>query len=188
MHGIWRIFFMQMELQILNAIQSLRTPAGDFLMPIISNGIVLFPVVSLVLLIRKRTRKAAWIMIAAMVLDVVVCNVLLKNLFQRVRPCDINTAVELLTARPTDYSFPSGHTAFSFAAVSGLWFSGILKKWRAPAAAAACLISFSRLYLYLHYPTDILAGALAGVFCGWAAYRLYHRVLEGTAAGKEAAT
>lgn len=174
---------MGIEFQILNAIQGIRTAAGDFLMPIVSDAIILWPLLAAGLLIRRKTRKAGWIMLIAMAVDVLLCNMLLKNLFQRIRPCDINTAVKLLVPRPTDYSFPSGHTAFSFAAVTGLWLSGMLKKWRWPSLFLACLISFSRMYLYLHYPTDILAGAFAGIFCGWLACRLYHYWEMGTRKG-----
>jgi membrane-associated phospholipid phosphatase len=177
--------FMGIEMQILDTIQSFRTPAGDVLMPLISQGLLLWPALALILLIRKSTRKAGVIMMIAMVLDVLCCNVLLKNLVQRTRPCDVNLAVNLLVARPTDYSFPSGHTALSFAAVSGFCFSGILKKWRIPAVVFACLIAFSRLYLYLHYPTDILAGAVVGIFCGWTAFHLYKALSERMQAGKQ---
>lgn len=170
--AIWRIVDMGIEMQILDGIQSLRTPFLDMLMPVVSKAAILWFLLPVLLFIRKDTRKASWIVLAAIVLDVVLCNGLLKNLIQRVRPCDVNQAVTLLVARPTDYSFPSGHTALSFAAVSGLWESGKRKTWRIPLLVIACVVAFSRLYLYLHYPTDILAGIAVGIFCGWAAMRL----------------
>lgn len=165
-----------MELQILNAIQSIHTSVLDVLMPLISNGVYLWFILPAILLIRKNTRKAGLIVLAAIVMDVILCNFVLKNVFQRVRPCDVNTAVSLLVPRPSDYSFPSGHTALSFAAVSGFWFSGVWKKLRIPLLVFACLIAFSRMYMYLHYPTDVLMGIVAGVFCGWAASRLVQRL------------
>ncbi len=157
-----------MEIQILNAIQTLRGPVLDFLMPLISDGIVIFLVLPFLLLARKSTRKAGIIILIAIALYVVLCNGILKNLFQRVRPCDVNTAVALLVPGRTDYSFPSGYMALSFAVVTALVKSGSCRKWRVLAAVLACLIAFSRMYLYLHYPTDILAGIAVGVFCGWA--------------------
>jgi undecaprenyl-diphosphatase len=91
--------------------------------------------------------------------------VLAKPLIGRVRPCDVNTAVQLLIARPADFSFPSGHSASSFAAVFALYFRGA-RLWK-PALALAVLIAFSRLYLYVHYPSDVLAGILIGAAIGW---------------------
>jgi membrane-associated phospholipid phosphatase len=166
---------MSMEIQFLNAIQMTRTPLLDFLMPLISNGVVLWLFFPIVLIIRRDTRRAGIIVLAAIFLEMILCNLVMKNLFQRVRPCDVNTSIALLTKRPTDYSFPSGHTSLSFAAASGLWFSGVLRRWRIPALVLACLISYSRLYLYLHYPTDVLAGVAVGVFCGWMACQMIQR-------------
>ncbi|MCI2154355.1 MAG: phosphatase PAP2 family protein [Solobacterium sp.] len=161
-----------MEIQFLNWLQSVRVPMMDFLMPLVSDGIVLFLIAPFILLFRKSTRRTGIIVLIAIVLDIVLCNGILKNLFQRVRPCDVNTAVVLLVPRPTDYSFPSGHTALSFAVVAVLGKSDSCRKWRVPAMVLACMIAFSRMYLYLHYPTDILAGIVCGVFCGWAASRI----------------
>ena len=70
------------------------------------------------------TRKTGMVMMAALCIELVVCNGILKNLFARIRPCDVNTQIQLLIARPDDFSFPSGHTAASFAAVAALYFPG----------------------------------------------------------------
>ena len=86
----------------------------------------------------------------------------------------VNSAVELLVAVPADASFPSGHTAASFAAVFALYFSGS-PLWR-PAAVLASLIAFSRLYLYVHWPTDILGGILLGMAVGWLGAKLVKKV------------
>jgi undecaprenyl-diphosphatase len=95
---------------------------------------------------------------------------LLKPLIARIRPCDVNTTVTLLIARPSDYSFPSGHTASSFCSASALYFSRT-RLW-IPALVIASLIAFSRLYLYVHYPSDILAGAVIGILIGYAGFRI----------------
>ena len=105
-------------------------------------------------------------MLVGLCIDVIVCNGLLKNLVARTRPCDVNTAIQLLISHPTDYSFPSGHTAASFTAVAALYFSGDKKIWKA-AIILGILIAFSRMYLYVHYPTDILGGILVGIFSGF---------------------
>jgi len=91
----------------------------------------------------------------------------LKPLVGRVRPCTVNPAVELLVACPTDASFPSGHTASSFAAVGALRAAGS-RLWL-PGLALAVLIAVSRLYLYVHWPTDVLFGALLGWALGYLA-------------------
>ena len=78
--------------------------------------------------------------------------------------------------KPTDYSFPSGHTAASFAAVTALFFAK--EKYRYPALVLAVLIAFSRLYLYVHYPTDILGGILVGILCGVIAYLITRKKLK----------
>ena len=110
-------------------------------------------------------------MLAALILDLILCNGILKNLFHRVRPYDIRTSIELLVKRPLDYSFPSGHTAASFAAVVALSFAGEKRAWKA-ALVLACLIAFSRMYLYVHYPTDVLGGVLVGILAGYGGYRV----------------
>ena len=103
--------------------------------------------------------------LAGLALEVICCNLVLKPLIAWVHPCDVNTAVQLLVARPDDFSFPSGHTGASFAAVTALYAGGN-RLW-IPALLLAALISFSRLYLYVHYPTDVLAGILLGAAAGW---------------------
>ena len=77
---------------------------------------------------------------------------------------------ELLIQAPTSYSFPSGHTMSSFeGAVSIFLFS---RRWGAAALVMAALIAFSRMYLFVHFPTDVLVGLLLGVFHGWLVYKL----------------
>lgn len=158
------------ELMTLDWIQNIRTPVGDAVMCFITklgNAGMIWIVLAVILLLIPKTRKSGLVMMAALCIDLVVCNGILKNLFARIRPCDVNTQIQLLIARPDDFSFPSGHTAASFAAVAALYFSGERKLWK-PALILACLIAFSRLYLYVHYPTDILGGILVGIAAGYA--------------------
>ena len=158
-----------MELAILDFIQSnLRCGIMDSIMTFITglgDGGKIWIACTILLLLIPKTRKAGLAMGIALALEIVCCNVILKPFVARIRPCDVNTAVQLLIERPLDYSFPSGHTASSFAAASALYF-GRKKLW-IPAAVLAGLIGFSRLYLYVHYPTDVLAGALIGIMMGW---------------------
>ena len=114
-------------------------------------------------------------MLAALLADVLLCNVVIKNLVARTRPFDVNTAVQLLVAKPRDYSFPSGHTAASFASVTALYLAGEKKMWKV-ALVLAVLIALSRLYLYVHYPTDVLGGVLAGAISGYLGYRFIQAI------------
>ena len=107
----------------------------------------------------------------ALVVDALLCNVILKPLVARIRPYDVNTAVQLLVSKPVDYSFPSGHTAASFASVVALFMAGERKLWKT-ALVLAVLIAFSRLYLYVHYPTDVLGGLILGLIAGYLGSRL----------------
>lgn len=158
-----------MEFAILDFIQSnLRCGILDSVMTFITglgDSGKIWIACTILLLLFPRTRKAGLAMGIALALEIVCCNVILKPFVARVRPCDINTSIHLLIERPLDYSFPSGHTASSFAAAFALYF-GRKKLW-IPAVILAGLIGFSRLYLYVHYPTDIIAGALIGIMMGW---------------------
>ena len=173
----WRLWIMNHEFWILDGIQKLRTPAVDVLMPFITrfgNGGVIWIVLTVILLLIPKTRKTGLILGAALILDGIFCNLFLKNLVRRIRPCDINDAVRLLIPYPSDYSFPSGHTAVSFAAASALYFAGEKYLWKA-ALVLAAFIAFSRMYLYVHYPTDILGGALLGILCGYLGCRIVQK-------------
>ena len=124
-------------------------------------------------------RKHRWTGVAlsfALILDLICCNIVLKPLVGRVRPFLVNTAVELLTAPPADASFPSGHTAASFAAVFALRASGS-PLWK-PALVLAAGIAFSRLYLYVHFPSDVFAAALLGLLIGELTFRYGGKLLD----------
>ena len=160
---------MGFEFSILDFIQGIRTPALDTIMCFITklgNAGILWILLAAVLIAIPKTRKSGVIVMVALVFDVILCNGILKNLVGRIRPCDINTAVQLLVPRPTDFSFPSGHTAASFTAVTALYCAGEKKLWKS-SLVLAVLIAFSRLYLYVNYPTDILGGILVGLLCGY---------------------
>lgn len=179
---------MEWELRILDLIQSLRTPFGDAVMPLVSklgNTGMIWILLAVILLILPRTRKYGIVVAAALIADVILCDGILKHLFRRIRPCDINTAVQLLIPRPKDFSFPSGHTACSVAVSTVLFLMrgrGSAKRggWEAaervmgklwiPAWILTAVIAFSRMYLYVHYPTDILGGFVTGLAAGFTGY------------------
>lgn len=142
-------------------------------MPIISmlgNVGAIWIVCAVVLLVIPKTRKVGVILAVSLAIEALCCNVILKPLVARIRPFDVNTAVQLLISPPTDFSFPSGHTGAAFAAASALFFSKN-RLW-IPSLVLAILIAFSRLYLYVHYPSDVLGGILLGILSGWLGYTL----------------
>lgn len=157
------------DLSILSAIQQhLRCGILDGIFPILSqlnNAGLIWIVISLVLLCRKQTRTAGICMVACLLINLALGEGLLKHLFHRTRPFVEQPIADMLIALPTTSSFPSGHTSSSFAAATALFRSS--KKAGIAAYVLAILISFSRLYLYLHYPTDVLAGAILGFCVGW---------------------
>ena len=164
---------MNIELSILDWIQTLHTPFLGKIMVFITrlgDAGIIWIMLSIVLLLIPKTRKSGAVMVVALVVDVLLCNIVLKNLVARTRPYDVNTGVHLLVAKLHDYSFPSGHTAASFASVTALYLAGEKKLWKF-ALVLACLIAISRLYLYVHYPTDVLGGILFGVISGYLGYR-----------------
>ena len=121
--------------------------------------------IAVVMLFFKKTRKTGIMMGVALVLGLIICNGLLKNIVARVRPFDldgaygaIKTVEDLIVSRPGDKSFPSGHTIASFEAAFVLFHWN--KKVGIPAVLVAALVSFSRLYLYLHFPTDVITSVL----------------------------
>ncbi len=172
-----------MEIEILNFIQGFRTPFGDRIMcffTTLGDYGILWIVLGVLLLLIPKTRKTGWIVVVALILELIVCNGILKNAVARVRPCDVNTAIQLLIPRPEDYSFPSGHTVASFAVMTALFTSKdkTVRKIAVLSAILAVLIAFSRLYLYVHYPTDVLGGILIGILCGLAAAWLVNRCYD----------
>ena len=170
---------MNIELKILDWFQTLHTPVLDKFMTSVTklgNAGIFWIIVTVLFLLIPKMRKTGVVMAAALIIDLLLCNVLLKNFVARTRPYDVNTGIQLLVAKLRDYSFPSGHTAASFASATALYFAGEKKLWK-PALVLACLIAVSRLYLYVHYPTDVLGGVVIGIIAGYLGYRLV-KVLE----------
>lgn len=171
---------MAFEFSILNALQKIHTPVLDKIMVFFTTlgGIgIIWIVLILFLLINKRTRKMGFLVMVALILEAVLCSGVLKFLFHRTRPCDINTSVHLLVRRPKDYSFPSGHTGAAFAVISGLIAAGDHKYWKI-MLPIGIIIAFSRLYLYVHFPTDVLGGLVLGILCGILGVKLGNLMLN----------
>ena len=171
---------MGFELNILDWFQTLHTPVMDKLMTSVTklgDAGIFWIILTLIFLIIPKMRKTGVIMAAALLTDLLICNVFLKNIVARTRPYDVNTTVELLVEKLRDYSFPSGHTAASFASVTALYLAGERRLWII-ALVISCLIAVSRLYLYVHYPTDILGGALIGIFSGFVGAKIVCYIMK----------
>ena len=138
---------------------------------------IVWIILTVILLLIPKTRKSGVYMAVALIADLIICNVILKPIVARIRPYSINQTVHLLVTPLKDYSFPSGHTAASFASVSALYFAG-RKRMAAGTLIVSVLIAFSRMYLYVHYPTDVLGGLIIGLLCGWIADMIIQKVMK----------
>ncbi|HSN58665.1 MAG TPA: phosphatase PAP2 family protein [Clostridiaceae bacterium] len=118
---------------------------------------------SVILLTNRKYRNIGIMCLAALLLTTVIGEGLLKNIIQRPRPFAQFASIQPLIPEPSSFSFPSGHTGSSFAAATVI--ARNLKKAAVPALALAAAVAFSRLYLMVHYPTDILGGIILGVAC-----------------------
>lgn len=126
--------------------------------------------IGLVFLCFAKTRKIGIAMLISITLSFIAGNLILKNLIARSRPCWIDTGIELLIINPGDYSFPSGHTLVGFTSSVSIFLQQ--KKWGAAAFILASIIAFSRLYLFVHFPTDILGGIVLGTVVSFLVYRV----------------
>ena len=165
---------MPFEFTILDMIQGFRTSVFDnFILLITSLASYVWYILIIGFLLNKPTRKLGVILAVAMILQYLINAGILKHLFARVRPCNVDTTVELLIKRPKGFSFPSGHSAAAFCAV-GVLYGAKIKRLLWPSFILACLIAFSRLYLYVHVPTDVLAGALCGFVIGYGIWCVFN--------------
>lgn len=150
------LLFIQENLRapVLNEIICFITTLG--------NKGAIWIVFALGLLCFKRTRKAGLACAIALLLSLLVTNISLKNIIHRIRPYEVIESLKIIVKPESSFSFPSGHSSGSFA---GGWamFRMLPKKWGVPALVLAVLIALSRLYVGVHYPTDVLAGVVIGI-------------------------
>lgn len=137
----------------------------------LGNGGVVWILTGIILCFWKKTRKAGILMLIALACSFIVNNLALKNMIARLRPYDVVTQVQLLISRQSDFSFPSGHTAASFAAAMVI-ARRLPKKYGITALLLAAAIGFSRIYLGVHYPSDVIFGAVSGALIGYFVERL----------------
>jgi len=173
------------DLPILEWIAAnLRCAFMDAVMPVITllgDAGIFWIAIAVVLMLIPKYRKVGMGMGAALLMGLLVCNVTMKPLFARIRPYDyqllhFGKEIQLLIEAQHDFSFPSGHTLASFEAATVLAIHN--KKWGIPALILASLIAFSRLYLYVHYPTDVLFSVAMGIGFGFLGVFVIKKVAE----------
>ena len=161
------------DVSVLNWIQEhIANPFFDWFFATVTHlgdGGIFWIAIAVLMLFFKKTRKTGIMMGVALVLGLILCNGVLKNVVARVRPFDLDGAYgairsveDLLVSKPGDKSFPSGHTVASFEAAIVLFIRD--KRIGIPALVVAALVAFSRLYLYLHFPTDVFGAILLAIF------------------------
>ena len=156
---------LDFELNILDFIQdTFACPLLDKIMPVITvfgdHGIF-WMALTAILLIPRKTRQLGLSMAFALLLGYICGNLVIKNLVARTRPYEYRPEFHLLVSRLKDFSFPSGHSLASFEAATCIFIRK--KSWGTAALILAAAIALSRLYLYVHFPSDVLAGTVMGI-------------------------
>lgn len=171
-----------MELDILHLFQNIHSYTLDNVMMFITtlgNGGLLWIFISLMLMVvprigkedeegRKKRKIYGIMLLISLAVTAILGNLIIKNIIQRPRPFQVDTSVVPLIY-PREYSFPSGHTSSSFTAATIIFLYN--SKWGILAFFMAGLIAFSRMYFFVHYPTDIIGGIVLGVFCATSVHR-----------------
>lgn len=167
---------MAWEFSFLYALQELHTPILDKIMVFISalgNDGLFWIAIGVVCLFSKNNRKMGLQVLISMLCTYIIGNLILKNVFERPRPCDIDATVALLISRPHGHSFPSGHSMNGMVAAVALFLNN--KKIGIPALILATLIGFSRMYLFVHFPTDVLGGFAVGIIVALLVNFVFHK-------------
>ena len=168
------------EFGILYAIQNIHCAFLDKLILAVTNITgsygQLWVVLAAVLLIFKKTRKMGFTILISYALVYLFGQLILKDLIARARPCQIDETVELLVAHPSSFSCPSTHSGWAFAAAASVFAWN--KKAGLLVGIPALLVAFGRLYLFVHFPTDVLFGIALGILSAFIAYKIVKAVAE----------
>ena len=153
------VFWIQEHLRVgfLNPIVTAITSLG--------NGGIFWIILTVLLLIPKKTRKIGLCCALGLIFDLLAVNLCIKPLVGRIRPYVTLDTIVPLGHLPGDHSFPSGHSAGSFAC-AWAFYRTARRRFGVPALVLAALIALSRLYVGVHYPTDVIAGVIIGIAVG----------------------
>ena len=175
--NIGNVFYFQWEQDLLHWFQSIRNPTLDYIVPKITSLATygrFWIAVVVILLLMPKYRKLGLQCTIAIAISVLLCNVIIKPLSMRARPCWVETDILPLIKSPSDYSFPSGHTNISFVVAASVFSRN--KKLAIPLLIIAVLIGLSRLYIFVHWPTDVLCGMVTGIGSAIIAYTIVNHI------------
>lgn len=134
--------------------------------------------ITIILLICKKTRKTGIMSALALIFATTFNNLVLKGIFERTRPYEVVEGLNCVIENMKSFSFPSGHTSSSFAAATIL-YTQLPRRYGIPAFILASLIAFSRMYLGVHYLTDIIGGMLTGIVSAFIVIFIYNKIENG---------
>jgi undecaprenyl-diphosphatase len=169
-------YLQGIDIKVLNLInKNLRHALLDKMMPLITalgNGGIVWVIISLCLINSDSYRKEGYMVIASLIATTIIGEGVIKHLIKRTRPFIKLKLNNLLISKPITHSFPSGHTASSFAA-AGIFYM-MDNRYSIMVVILAALIAFSRIYLNVHYPTDVVTGIILGLLCSRLVIYLFH--------------
>lgn len=171
---------LSVEFAILDFIRNnLTSPIMDKIMVFITtlgNAGAIWIVLTLLMLCSKKYRRTGLMLGAGLVVCLIVGNLILKPLIVRPRPFLVKEGIRLIINAPRDFSFPSGHTLSSVICAVILFLRH--RNMGIYALILAVVIAFSRLYLYVHFPSDVLFGAIIGVIIAFACVKTVNYFFE----------
>ncbi|SFU59815.1 phosphatase PAP2 family protein [Butyrivibrio sp. M55] len=158
------VFYFDWELRFLHFLQSIHNPILDSIMLFFTNSAPIISILIFVSIIFPKTRRIGIQIYLALFISILIVNCGMKPFIMRCRPCWLEPGVKMLIELPHSHSFPSGHSSTFFAMATAVFLSN--KRFGIPTLAVASIVAFSRLYLFAHWPTDVIGGILTGTLSG----------------------
>ena len=158
------IFYFDWELKFLHFLQSIHNPILDSIMLFFTNSGNIIMILILISIVYPKTRRIGIQIYLALFISILIVNCGMKPFITRCRPCWLEPGVKMLIELPHSHSFPSGHSSTFFAMATAVFLSN--KRFGIPTLAVASIVAFSRLYLFAHWPTDVIGGILTGTLSG----------------------